>query len=128
MPILPIYAALFGLIFVGLSVRTLRLRHRYQVAVGPGEAPELQRAMRVHANFAEYVPLTLLLLYFLEVYGQARLLVHLFCLLLLTGRLLHAFGVSQVQENFNYRVTGMALTFVALIGASLRLLALGMWQ
>ncbi len=128
MPILPIYAALFGLIFVGLSVRTLRLRHHYQVAVGPGEAPELQRAMRVHANFAEYVPLTLLLLYFLEVYGQARLLVHLFCLLLLAGRLLHAFGVSQVQENFNFRVTGMALTFVALIGASLRLLALGMWQ
>ncbi|MEN9842262.1 MAG: hypothetical protein RLZZ612_91 [Pseudomonadota bacterium] len=30
-----------------------------RVAVGDGGHPELLRAMRVHANFAEYVPLSL---------------------------------------------------------------------
>ena len=56
------YAALLALLFVALSWRTIGLRRRYCVAVGDGGQPELLRAMRVHANFAEYVPLALLLI------------------------------------------------------------------
>ena len=63
MPATPLYAALLGLIFVALSIRTIRLRRRYGVGVGDGNNTELQRAARVHANFAEYVPLALLLIY-----------------------------------------------------------------
>jgi uncharacterized membrane protein YecN with MAPEG domain len=122
MPITPVYAAIFGLLFVALSVRTLNLRRRLGVAIGPGKSPELQRAMRVHANFAEYVPLTLLLLYFLELATQSRLLVHVLCLLLLIGRVSHAYGVSQIDEVLTYRVVGMALTFTALISACFRIL------
>jgi hypothetical protein len=50
----PGYAALLGMIFVILSLRTirLRLRRRHRVAVGDGDNAELRRAMRVHANFA----------------------------------------------------------------------------
>lgn len=124
MRITPLYAALIALLFVVLSVRTLRLRGRYGVAVGPGKVPELHRAIRAHANFAEYVPLTLLLLYFLETQTMNRLLIHLFCSALLVGRVCHAYGISQVNENLNLRVTGMALTFIALIGSSLHLITL----
>ncbi len=48
-PITPIYAALIALMFVALSVRTLRLRHRFAVAVGTGGERELERAIRAHA-------------------------------------------------------------------------------
>jgi len=34
------------------------------------------RAMRVHSNFAEYVPLALLLIYFGEVQGGLEFMVH----------------------------------------------------
>lgn len=124
MPITPLYASLLAVLFVLLSIRTLRLRGQYGVAVGPGKVPELHRAIRAHANFAEYVPITLLLLYFLEMQTPNRLLVHVFCSALLLGRMCHAFGISQVNENLNFRVTGMALTFIALIGSAFRLIAL----
>ncbi len=37
-------------------------------------------------------------------------------------RLSHAFGVSQANENFRFRVIGMALTFTTLITSSAYLL------
>lgn len=112
--ITPIYAAAFALMFIGLSVRTLRLRRRHQVAVGSGDKPVLQRAIRAHANFAEYVPLTLLLISFLEGTAGSTAVVHGMCAALLVGRCLHAVGISQVVEDYRWRVAGMALTFLAL--------------
>jgi uncharacterized membrane protein YecN with MAPEG domain len=119
MTITPAYAAVLGLIFVALSVRTIRMRRRHRVAVGDGGNAELRRAMRVHANFAEYVPLALLLIFFVEHDGAETLLVHALGIALLAGRLLHAWGVSQEPENFRYRVSGMALTFGTVITAAL---------
>ena len=115
----PVYAALLGLIFVALSLRTIRLRRRHRIAVGDGGNPELRRAMRVHANFAEYAPLALLLIFFVEHDGAEMLLVHALGCALLAGRMLHAWGVSQDRENFRYRVSGMVLTFGTIITAAL---------
>ena len=64
--ITPIYAALLGLIFVILSVKTIIIRRKNKIAVGDGNNLELQRAMRVHANFAEYTPITIILVGFVE--------------------------------------------------------------
>lgn len=122
MPVTPLYAALLGLMFVALSVRTIRLRRRYRVAIGDGRNTLLQRAMRVNANFAEYVPLTLLLVWFVELHDGPRLHVHALGIALLCGRLLHAWGVSQERENFRYRTAGMMLTFSVMITASLLIL------
>ncbi|MDP1674532.1 MAG: MAPEG family protein [Burkholderiales bacterium] len=52
MPITPLYAAILGLIFVALSLQTIRLRRRHRVALGDGDHAPLRQAMRVHANFA----------------------------------------------------------------------------
>ena len=120
--ITPFYAAVIALLFVLLSVRTLLLRRKLKVAIGHGAQPELERAARVHANFAEYVPIALLLIFFLEISTDSGRLIHILCALLLIGRLAHAYGVSQVQENYRYRVFGMALTFTAIISAALRII------
>ena len=122
MTVTPVYATLLGLLFIALSLRTIRLRRRHQIAVGDGNNSELRRAMRVHANFAEYVPLALLLIYFVEHDGASMLLVHALGCALLAGRLLHAWGVSQPRENFRYRVTGMVLTFGVILVAGLTIL------
>lgn len=119
MTVTPVYAAVPGLIFLALSIRTISMRRRHRVAVGDGGNAELRRAMRVHANFAEYVPLALLLIFFVEHDGTKTLLVHALCIALLSGRLLHAWGVSHERENFRYRVSGMILTFGTLISAAL---------
>ena len=85
MNVTPIYATLLGLLFIALSVRTIRLRRRHRVAVGDGDNAELRRAMRVHANFAEYIPLALLLVFFVEMDGAPAVWVHALCLALLPG-------------------------------------------
>ena len=120
--ITPLYAALLALLFVGLSFRALLLRRKFGIAIGTGENPVLARAIRAHANFAEYVPIALLLIAFLEIQINARLLVHGLCIALIVGRILHAYGVSQVEENYRFRVSGMVLTLGCIISASLRLI------
>ena len=102
----PFYAAILALLFMLLSVRTLRLRQRLKVLLGDGDQPQMLRAMRVHANFAEYVPLALLLTVLLESRGTSAGLIHALCLGLLLGRLAHAYGVSQVAEDMRYRSSG----------------------
>ena len=119
----PLYAALIGLIFTMLSIRTLRLRRRLGVAIGPGEEPILLKAVRAHGNFAEYVPIALLLMIFTELRTEGTLLIHALGSLLLVGRLTHAYGISQLKENYRFRVAGMAMTFTVIITCSLRLLA-----
>ena len=128
MQITPSYAAFLGLVFVGLSVRTLRLRRSLQIPIGDAGNKVMLRAMRAHSNFAEYVPLALFLIYFVEIQNAHRLLIHGLCLCLVVGRLTHAFGVSQVTENYKYRVFGMAMTFTSLVVSSIYLLASYAWH
>jgi uncharacterized membrane protein YecN with MAPEG domain len=122
MLITPLYAAIFGLMLVGLSVRTLLLRQKFGMAIGYGNHAVLARASRVHSNFTEYVPISLILIYFLENQGLASPWIHSSCIALLVGRISHAYGVSQVNEKLIYRVIGMALTLMVIISTSLRLL------
>jgi uncharacterized membrane protein YecN with MAPEG domain len=117
-----VYASILALMFVGLSVRTLGMRRRLKIAIGDAGNPTMLRAMRVHSNFAEYVPLSLLLMLLAAGSGAHPLLLHFLGLTLLTGRVVHAYGVSQLRENYRFRVAGMALTFTSIVTASLYLL------
>ena len=119
---MPAYAAILALLFIALSVRTIRLRRRFATAVGDGGNETMLRAMRAHSNFAEYVPFTLLLLAFAELSATPSWILHALCMALAAGRCSHAFGVSRLPEDFRFRVFGMALTFTALGGAALVLL------
>ena len=122
MSIVPLYASILALLFVALSIRTVQMRRRFKIAIGDAGNHALLRAMRVHSNFAEYVPFCLLLIFFVERSGANVLLVHALALCLVLGRASHAFGVSQIRENYRFRVFGMAMTFATLVAASLCLL------
>jgi hypothetical protein len=124
LPATTVYAALLALLFVGLSVRVIRLRRREGVALGGGEREPLTRAVRAHGNFAEYVPLALLLVAMVELSRPAAWIPHGFGLLLIAGRVLHAVGISRTPERFVFRTVGMAMTFGVLAGAAVFLLAL----
>lgn len=80
------------------------------------------RSMRVHANFAEYVPLALLLMYMYEAGNGMIHVVHALCIALIVGMLSHANGVGRIEEDYRFRVFGMALTLTALSGAALGVL------
>ena len=119
----PLYTAFFALLLIALSVQTIRLRRRYQVAIGPGEDMELQRAMRVQANFCEYMPIALIGLFFVESLWGSGWWIHLLGLSLLLARISHAWGVRQVREDFRFRVFGMATTFTVIACSALAIIA-----
>ncbi|MDP2323808.1 MAG: MAPEG family protein, partial [Gammaproteobacteria bacterium] len=64
-----IYASVLAILYIVLSSRVARRRMKFQVGLGVGESRELERAVRIHGNFAEYVPLALLLLVVYEIGG-----------------------------------------------------------
>jgi uncharacterized protein len=120
------YAAFLALLYVGLSSRVIRRRRAAQVAIGTGGLPELERAARVHANFAEYAPIGLLLLLLLEAGGAPAAALHAAGIALTAGRVVHAYGVSREAEDFRFRVAGMALTLttIAVLAVALLLRAI----
>lgn len=122
--ITPIYLALLALLFIVLSFKTINVRKKLQIGVGSGDSPELLRAMRVHANFSEYVPISLLLILSIELLNGPSVLVHALGVALLLGRLLHAYGVSKIKENLKFRVTGMLLTFSTMLVSIITILYL----
>ncbi|MBI3507026.1 MAG: MAPEG family protein [Proteobacteria bacterium] len=112
--IVPIYAALLGLLYFLLSGRAIDARRRARRAIGLLGEESLDRRLRAHANFAEYAPFILLLLAFAELRGASATGLHLACVCLVLGRSFHAWGVSRVPENFRWRMAGMIGTFTAL--------------
>ena len=117
--IVPFYAAVLGLIFIFLSARVIVMRRQTRVRLGAGGHEVLERRIRVQGNFAEYVPITIILLTFLEWNGAARWLIHALCIALLLGRCIHAYCVSRTDEDIRQRRAGMALTFGTLLIAAI---------
>jgi uncharacterized membrane protein YecN with MAPEG domain len=127
-PITALYAALAGLMVLVLATLVVRGRWRHRVSLGTGTEPAMERAVRVHANFVEYVPLALLLMLLAELNGAAALLLHAAGVLLLASRVLHAYGLSRVSgRSFGrfYGTAGTWLTILFLSGWLLRLLGWG---
>lgn len=113
--ITPLYAAPLALLFIALSVNVVLTRFKHRVSVGDGGEKLLIKAMRTHANCAEYTPLGLLLVLLLELQRADAALVHIAGALLLLGRLVHAFGFGRTPQIVPLRKAGMYLTFASLL-------------
>jgi uncharacterized membrane protein YecN with MAPEG domain len=121
----PLYAGLLTLWFLVLSVRVINLR-RDGMVFGDNGDMDVIRVVRAQANFAEYVPLALLLMGFLEVSHYSIYLLHLLGLTLLAARLVHGAGLSFGWHVRSMRVLGAALTLVVLLVEALLCLYQGL--
>jgi uncharacterized protein len=110
----PLYAGLLTLWFVLLSVRVVNLRRR-GITFGDSGDIGVTRVIRAQANFAEYVPLALLLMGFLEVTRYSIYLLHALGVILVVARLLHGLALSFGWQVRFGRVSGSALTFIVLL-------------
>lgn len=117
-----LYTALLGLLLIALSINVVLARRRYRVRLGVGTDEGMQQAVRVQANFAEYVPLASVLLIVSEVTGMPMVAVHAAGILLVTSRLLHAWGLSHSPGRTFGRFYGTAGTWIVITGLSLWLL------
>jgi uncharacterized membrane protein YecN with MAPEG domain len=117
-----LYAASLTALYLLLSVRVIIVRRTQRINLGDGGDPDMQRRVRAHGNFAEYVPLGLILLGIAEMQGEAAPWLHLTGGLLMLGRLAHGLNFTFGWKKMPLRTGGMALTFASLlIGAGLAL-------
>lgn len=116
MIITPLYASVLALIYVALSFRVIGVRRAGNISLGDGGNDELARRIRVHGNFAEYAPFTLVLMTLAELQDRSPYVLHFIGISILLGRLLHALGLST--RHGMLRVAGMVLTFTALIAGA----------
>lgn len=114
-----LYAAILALIFVYLSRRIIKIRRKVKSAIGDAGDEQLKRAIRAHANFIEYVPLALLLFAFLEFQHAPAVLIHLLGILLVIGRIVHAYGLSQIKEDYRYRIVGTVITLNIILASAI---------
>ena len=117
-----LYTALLGLLLIALSINVVLARRRYRVGFGVGTEEGMQQAVRVQANFAEYVPLAAVLLILAELSGMQIAAVHAAGILLVTSRLLHAWGLSHSPGRTFGRFYGTAGTWLVITGLSVWLL------
>jgi uncharacterized membrane protein YecN with MAPEG domain len=117
-----VYVGLNILVLLILSYLVMAGRRRHKIVLGEGENAEFLRAVRAHANAAEYIPAGLVGIVVLALLEPAAplWLLHGSGLSLTAGRILHGIGLHTGTLNFG-RMIGMVLTWLAylLIGGGL---------
>lgn len=121
-----VYLAILALFYAALSARVVSLRRRLRISLGDGGNEALRCAIRAHGHFAEYVPITVLMIAILEMSGASSVLIHMLMGLLLLSRLLHPIGIHAKpgSRKFNIgRVGGMTLTLAVMVASAVGLLS-----
>lgn len=116
MVVTPLYAGILALLYLVLSFRVVLRRRGERINLGDGGDAEMQRRVRGHGNFAEYVPMVLVLLLMLELGGTTPFwALHTMGLTLVVARLLHGYALSFSPHFFFGRFVGTVLTFALLL-------------
>jgi len=124
MPIVTaLYAGLLGLLAFAVAAPPGRLRGKLGISYGDGGNQALQFAMRRHANFAEWVPLLLILIALLELNGVSKTTIHTLGAALLVSRLLHAVGIRAETIKSLPRFLGALGTALVTVVSSVWLIA-----
>ena len=124
----PIFLGIFTLFYIFLAMRigymrgspVMKLFFKMDV---PTPEERLQRNVRAHGNFSEYVPLFFILLLTTELLGSSSynyLLTS--CCIFSYGRLAHAVCFAFFDHNPFLRISGMLTTYAGLIMLALPLL------
>ena len=112
-------AGLCGLLYFGLSWRVVQVRQSAKVSLGDGGDEQLLQRIRAHANFAEYVPICLILLALVEdSYEVAPVGLWVAGFLLVGVRVFHAVGMSRNSAN-PFRLVGALGTWIVMVALSL---------
>ncbi|GJD43762.1 Inner membrane protein YecN [Methylobacterium cerastii] len=120
-----LFAGLLGLLFIGLSAWVMGGRVRGNVLLGDGGKDTLQRRIRSHGNFSEYVPMALGLVALLEAGGTRHWIVVPLLTILLVARLLHPVGMLAPENSprqFTCRGGGIIATLLVTLVAAILLI------
>lgn len=109
------YGGILALLYIALSLKVIGIRRRLKIGLGDGGDKELNKAIRIHGNFVEYIPFSLLLLAILEMNNGSQFVLHALGGALVTCRFLHAMGIAKSSGTSWQRFVGILGTFLAML-------------
>ena len=114
-----ITAGLLGLLLLFLSGYVIAGRVKFKIDIGDGGNEQMRQRIRAQANFAEYVPLALILIIMVEINTiGAGWMPAAMAVTLVVARLWHAQGLLSSPGTSTGRFMGTNLTaLVILVGA-----------
>ncbi len=128
LPITLCTASLLGILYVLLSIAVSGERGRSKIGLGTGtegsvalgdehNASRLFVAVRRHGHFAEYVPLSLILMMLLELGSANRLMLMGLAAALILARIMIVFGLGRAAPNV-LRAGGSTIQYLMILVAS----------
>ena len=110
-----LYGGLLGILYMVLCWQVVMQRRRAKVGIGVGGDTALERAVRVHGNFAEYAPLFIVLLLVAELNAGTPVLLHVLGAVFVLARIGHALGLGRSSGVSKGRFYGTLVTWIALL-------------
>lgn len=109
-----VHIAVNTLLLIWLAFRVVMHRMRTRIAIGAGEDPNLELAIRVHGNASEYVPIAMIGLIAGALLSLPVWAMHALGGIFTGGRLIHAIGFGG--GIIALRQLGMVLTWTGMLG------------
>jgi len=129
MPVVSVfYIGLNALLLMIMAVYVVTQRWKHKVSIGDGGVPAMERAIRVHGNALEYVPMVLVMMLTLELSGLASFELHVIGTGLTLGRLLHGWGLALSSGKSPGRFVGTLLTWLVFIYAAVMCLKVALFH
>lgn len=114
------YAGFLALMLIYLSLIVVLKRRKTGIVLFFADDKKLAYTMRAQANFVEYTPIFLLLMFLLELSNVQEWMLHSLGIVFVLGRMAHAYSLivqEQKISDYKFRVAAMIMTFVT-IGVS----------
>ena len=122
LPIALTTAGAAALVNFWLSWRIGQIRISEKISVGDGGNMRLVARMRAQLNFAEYVPVVLILIALVEAAAGSPAWLGVVAAAFVVGRVLHGFGMDGWMPG---RTAGMAVSSLTMIGLGIYAVYLG---
>ncbi|WP_373939346.1 MAPEG family protein [Vibrio kanaloae] len=108
-----LYAALLAVLMIWLAIEVIKQRRINLIAHADGGVESLQVVRSAQSNAMDYIPITVILMGFLEMNGASVWFIHVLGVAFLLGRVIHAKGI--LAKNLKGRKVGMVLTLICMI-------------
>lgn len=108
-------------ILIALTINVSRLRMKHKVSWGDGGNKDLMKAIRVHSNGTEQVPIYALIILSLSFTTTTGIVLPILVATFTLSRLIHAYGMLCRKPIL--RRVGAAVTYVSQLAATIALLA-----
>ena len=116
----PMYAGVLAILIIFLGYRVTTFRRAEKKSTEQSDCSVGMRcAIRAHANALENIPLALVLLFMLELQFLNPILVNALGVMLVLGRVLHAWGLSRFDGPSFGRFYGMILTWLSMLAMAI---------